>query len=94
MAASQPGGRVPRGDLLQRRQFALVLRRTEMLDLPRTRREDHTTCTAVAREVVRTVLTYATAAGFWHRLALQPSGVAASTRQSLSADRSMSQAHR
>jgi len=32
------------------------------------RRQDHTTCTAVAPDAVRTVRTYATDAGYGHRL--------------------------
>ena len=45
---------------LQRLQLRLVVRRPEVLDLPRPRREDHTTCTAVAPDVVFTVRMYGT----------------------------------
>lgn len=39
-----------------------------MLDPPRPRRDDQTICTAVAPDAIRTVRTYATAAGYGHRL--------------------------
>ncbi len=45
---------------LQRLQLGLIVGRADVLDLPRPRRDEYITCTAVAPDLVFTVLTYGT----------------------------------
>ena len=55
-------------DRPQRRQLASSCAEPRCSICRERRREDHTTCTAIAPDVVRTVRTYATSAGYGHRL--------------------------
>jgi hypothetical protein len=66
-----PGRRPLPGGGRQRLQFRLIVRRADMLDIPRPAREDHTTWTAVAPDEVFTVRTYATARDYEPRPSAQ-----------------------
>jgi hypothetical protein len=51
------------------------VRRADVLDLPRPRRDGHTTCTAVAHDAVFTVRTYGTGPLYGPRLVRKSASV-------------------